>query len=185
MAGRRPSKRGKPARRRPGREHMDIDWGQVVGETTDDSWQEDWRRKFATIDVAAKELLRLADRLAEFDALRKCSPEVLRTVPAAASYYVALAGFSQKTLKNSTDYARTKGLERSPESYVKGIEAGSTRVTARDREVFSKWVNGEIEQLMLIPPRDARYYPMVAAMIMGERSSAKARTRVGTSPSWF
>jgi hypothetical protein len=147
-----------------------VDWTAIIGEPVTDAWQEDRHRKFSNMVLSTQRMLLVIDHLEARGALYQSSPEVLRSVPGAATYYVALAGFSRKTLRNSSSYAKDGGLTKSPEAYVKALAGKSRRgITDADVGQFSVWVNKEICALLPVQPTDPRAYLAIVAMIEGPR----------------
>jgi hypothetical protein len=158
---------------------FDIDWPSLIGGQQVDPWQDDRQRKFARIDLTSKDLLALVDLLASQNALYQSSVLVLRELPTSAAYYVALAGFSQKTLRNSVAYAKATGLRKSPEAYVKAIASQSSRLTDSDVADFSAWINAEIRRLIPSAPSDPRFYLGAVAMVFGGRIIGQTQNEGG------
>ena len=82
------------------------DWIALKGGITDDKWREDRLRKFGRIKITAPSIAQLQDKLSAESALFRCAPEILKKFPSAASWYVALACFAGKTLKNLQQRAK-------------------------------------------------------------------------------
>src|SRR5258708_6183178 len=163
--GRRPS-----ARFGAGTRCAAPDWPRIVAKEADaESWQEDRKRKFEGIRVESEALFATLKKLKERNALQRCSAAVLIEEPGAVGYYVSLAAYSLKTLKNASARWRKHGLTISPERLGNRLRTEPSQVPRDQVEAFCKWVNAEITELIGKDLEDSSLYGLHAAMIIGAR----------------
>lgn len=153
--------------------------GLAVQESEGSAWNEDRQRKFERIRVEAVALLATVRTLSKTAALARCSVETLRAEPSAVGYYLALAGFSSKTLKNSRQRWRKHGLKGTPESLGERLRLRPSKVRTADLMAFCAWVNEEIEGLIGDGLEDDALYAIHAAMIVGGRVIGQTQNEGG------
>lgn len=144
------------------------DWDKIVGDGLEAAWIADRDRKFGLLTEAAVAIRQTAATLRERDALFHCSSDVLAAIPAAADWYVSLAGFALKTLEKIRVGPRNFGLTRTADGLVNALREGRL-VTPADLEAFSRWINAEIERLFPQDSRDESLALATVLMIRGGR----------------
>lgn len=144
------------------------DWDRIIGDALEAAWIADRDRKFGLLTEAATAIRQTAMVLRERDALFHCSPDVLEAVPAAADWYVSLAGFALKTLEKIRVGPKNFGLTRTADGLVKALREGRL-VTPADLEAFSRWINSEIERLFPQGSRDESLALATVLMLRGGR----------------
>lgn len=159
---------------------IEPNWREIV-EINDEgnSWQIDRLRKCRKISQEAETLEEVFQWLREKDALTVCSPAILTENPNTAEWYIALAGYAQKTLKNSGARAVSMGLSVQPDTFVKNLVAGRNHANRRDLETFSRWINHEIEEVLTTPAGNEMRYALHVAMIWGGRVIGQGQNEGG------
>jgi len=121
-----------------------ISWASLASDAESDAWEQDRKRKVQHIARESTQILEVFEQLKSLKSLRFCTPEIVRTVPNAASWFVALAGYSQKSLRSCQTTAEKFGLKTRPETFLKRARSNPKSVTSVESESFCKWVNSVI-----------------------------------------
>lgn len=141
----------------------------LLGGDEESAWILDRERKVDLIVKNYKAFLALSLELEASGALYVCSPAVLQDKPNAADWYVSLAGYSIKTLRNISKRYGQFGLTRKVEGLVKAIREGK-KVPPNQLEAFSAWINYEIESQFPTEGERTRQLALsVVLMILGGR----------------
>lgn len=157
-----------------------IDWSSLDVSANLESWDDDRLRKFGRIRSSAEELLDLGDILMrEEEGLYQCRTDILRRHPKAADWYIGLACYAQKTLKNSAHRAAKFGLSVTPDTFLKKMRTNPEAVNDSDLQAFSNWMNSEIADLISSPLDDQRLYTLHVAMIAGGRIIGQGQNEGG------
>jgi hypothetical protein len=144
------------------------DWDALKGGSSENEWQEDRLRKVGKIKLVAKELAQLEAVLARRGALYRCSRTILEKHPAAGEWYLRLAGFAWKTLRNVQQKIKTDyGLSVMPETLVKKLQRQPAQVQPTDLDAFSRWINDELAAVLGEGLEDRRLAGLHVAMIAG------------------
>ncbi|CRI57712.1 MULTISPECIES: hypothetical protein [unclassified Pseudomonas] len=141
----------------------------LIGGDEESAWVLDRERK---VDLIVKNYgiySALSIRLLAVGGLYRCNPEILLTEKHAADWYISLAGYSIKTLRNLSGRCRQFGLNRRPEGMVKKLREGGVVLPAQ-MQAFSDWVNFEIDSQFAPDSCDDRMLALsVVLMILGGR----------------
>ena len=122
----------------------------------------------------ASRLEDVSARLKEHRSTFHCSAAILRDTPYAAYWFVCLAGLPMKTLGNIKKGPATFGLTRSVKGLVEALERGS-RVSSRDLDAFSGWVNDELNRLYPPHSRDPKRALIIVSMLAGGRALGQSQ----------
>ena len=156
------------------------DWDALTGGNTEDKWQEDRLRKFGRIKVTAPAIASLSDSLSREGSLYRCSPTILRQHPSAAGWYVSLACFAGKTLKNLQRRAKDEfALSVLPERFIANIETRPKSVSDEDLAAFSNWINTELAEIVGEELEEDRLAALHVAMIAGGRIIGQGQNEGG------
>ncbi len=156
------------------------DWNTLSGGGSDDKWQDDRLRKFGWIKAFAPAIAQMQDNLAAEGALYRCTPRVLMKYPSSAEWYVALACFAGKTLKNLQQRAKDDfGLSILPERLIENMEHRPDAVSAADLAAFSEWINAELVELIGTGLDEERLAGLHVAMIAGGRIIGQGQNEGG------
>jgi hypothetical protein len=157
-------------------------WEALPGGNEEANWLASRDGKFGLSMALAREALEIEQQLREHDALLSCTPDVLRAVPGAAGWYFALLHLSNKMIDHSTERAKSHGLTRSPASVQRALRAGRP-IEQEQLEVFSRWINAEIEHLFPQDDQEAAKREALASasalMALGARADGQNRNRSG------
>ncbi len=156
------------------------DWDALTGGSGEAKWQEDRQRKFGRIKVIAPTIAQLQDNLMAEGALYRCRRDVLRKHPSAAQWYVELACFAGKTLKNLQLRAKNEfGLSVLPETFVEKMNSRPDDVSDADLDAFSNWINSELAELLGGGLDENRLAGLHVAMIAGGRIIGQGQNEGG------
>lgn len=128
-------------------------WDELLGDASEAMWIADRDRKAALASDEVRELLRVRHELGQRGALCTSSPVILQDVLCAADWYVSLAGYSLKTLRQLEQIPAAYGLKRRPAGVLEALRMGRA-VDPTALAAFSRWMNAEIAQLYPVPPSD-------------------------------
>lgn len=141
----------------------------LLGGDEESAWILDRERKVDLIVKNYRAFLSLSLELETIGALYHCTPSTLMSFKNAADWYVSLAGYSIKTLRNIPKRYGQFGLTRKVEGLVKKLREGGS-VPLDQLEAFSAWINFEIEsQFPTINERTRQLALSVVLMILGGR----------------
>ena len=130
------------------------------------AWVADRDRKAGLAAEKVGQIQEAREHLAARNALFSASPKVLREVPFAADWYISLAGYSLKTLKQLFLIPRAAGLTRRADGIVAALREG--RVVANEElDAFARWVNSEIGQVFPVLPSPDEAELRVALILGG------------------
>ena len=145
-------------------ERVDIPWPLLVGGQTESSWDDYLIRKFQKTKIFAHERKELAMKLAVLKACRICSVEVLRQLPQACSWYIALACLARNHIRN---VSMPPDLSTKLDTFIKNMRTRPGTVSDSDKLAFSNWINEAIEHLPGGVPDDPFLCALHVAMIDG------------------
>ncbi|MNJ27483.1 hypothetical protein D3C77_219890 [compost metagenome] len=141
----------------------------LLGGDEESAWVLDRERKVDLIVKNYNYFSTLSVELESLGALFQSTPSVLVRFPGAADWYVSLAGYSIKTLRNISKRYGQFGLTRKVEGLVKKLREGGS-VPLDQLESFSRWVNFEIDsQFPTEAERTTQLALSVVLMILGGR----------------
>lgn len=141
----------------------------LLGGDEESAWILDHERKVSLIAKNYKAFLALSLELESAGALYVCEPGILLSKANAADWYVSLAGYSIKTLRNISKRYGQFGLTRKVEGLVKAVREGK-KVPLPQLEAFSAWINYEIQSLFPSEAERTRQLALsVVLMILGGR----------------
>jgi hypothetical protein len=188
-----------PPSEAPASRAIDINWQRLVGGDSEVTWLEDRRAKLDRIAELGKTLGVTATVLEDvrwshldwtgcFESvslplgqpslLQWSHPQILAEVPAAADWYVSLAGYALKTLGNVAQHAREQGLSVSPKTLVQNL-ARSRTVADAQRLEFSRWVNSEIHDALSGATISREQALVRVALILGGRIIGQGQNERG------
>lgn len=145
-------------------ERIEISWALLAGGQTASSWDDYLIRKFQKTRLFATERKELAMKLGALKATNSCSVEVLRQLPQACSWYIALAGLAANHLRN---LATPPGLSTTLQTFIKNMTRCPVNVSDGDKAAFSEWINGVLAGLPGGIPEDPLLCALHVAMIDG------------------
>ncbi|WP_152226030.1 hypothetical protein [Pseudomonas sp. SCB32] len=141
----------------------------LLGGDEESAWILDRERKVDLIVKNYKAFQALSLELEAIGGLYHCTPSILEGQPIAADWYVSLAGYSIKTLRNIPKRYGQFGLTRKVEGLVKKLREGGS-VPLVQLEAFSEWINFEIDsQFPTNAERTTQLALSVVLMILGGR----------------
>lgn len=155
------------------------DWDALLGEADEAGWIADRDRKFSNAATIAVSIRRVFETLGARDELFTASIEGLLCDPFAATWYVSLAGFAQKTLSNVVDGPKRFGMQVRPNTLVTKLAAGkisaeslgraSSGQERKDLDAFARWVTDEIGMKFPVTHRDPQVALLHVALVLGGR----------------
>jgi len=141
----------------------------LLGGDEESAWVLDRERKIDLIVKNYNLYSELAERLSAAGGLYRSSPEILLSEPYAADWYISLAGYSLKTLRNLSNRFKQFGLVRRPEGLAKKLREGGP-ATLDQLRAFSEWVNFEIESQFTLESFGNKALALsVVLMVLGGR----------------
>lgn len=141
-------------------------WDEMVGEVSEAAWVADRDRKVGLAAEKVRQIRETRTELEARDALFSSSPKVLREVPFAADWFISLAGYSLKTLRQLVVIPRAAGLTRRADGIVAAL--GERRsLPPEELEAFARWVNSEINQVFPVRPTPDEAELRVALILGG------------------
>jgi hypothetical protein len=87
-------------------------------------------------------------------------------VPFAADWFISLAGYSLKTLKQLVHIPQAAGLTRRADGVVTALREGRS-ISSDELEAFARWVNSEIDQVFPVKPTPDEAELRVALILGG------------------
>jgi hypothetical protein len=141
-------------------------WDEMVGEASEAAWVADRDRKAGLAAEKVRQIHGAREHLAARNALFTASPKVLQEVPFAADWYISLAGYSLKTLKQLFLIPRAAGLTRRADGVVAALREGRVVANA-ELDAFARWVNSEIGQVFPVLPSPDEAELRVALILGG------------------
>lgn len=129
-------------------------WDALIGGTVETAWTADRHRKIELANSLSSHIERVFNKLHDRRDLFAATQSSLLCDPYAALWYVSLAGFSQKTLRNTRCMPGKFGMTISPFSFVVQFSQqiiGSSFCLYLSRKVrenidpFCRWINYEID----------------------------------------
>lgn len=145
------------------------DWDAVIGgNAAEEQWLVDRERKLEASHRWADDLIQVQRALQEHGSEFQCSPEVLGSIPLAATWYVSLLGFAQTTLGNIKSGPQSFGLKQKPASFVEALRKGIHKKPS-ELIAFSNWVNSQIAQTWPDGKQQSSAALAVVSMIIGGR----------------
>lgn len=159
-----------------------IDWVALKGGTNEAAWVADRNRKVATVSDFCDQVMETYLALQAKGELFTANPDSLKAIPFAATWYVSLAGYALKTLRNIQLRPKRHGMTVSPktlaenlsnpikrERLLKKMEEQPEGKDALNVLHFADWLNFELDEIF---PKESRL-PETAlthvSMILGGR----------------
>jgi len=130
-------------------ESIHVPWDSLIGGKTEESWSKYGNRKYEKTRLLAAKRIQVLDTLIALEATTDCSATVLASVPGAASWYVALAGFASNHIRN---LKTPEGMSTSVSSFLKKMESRPEKASRADLDAFSGWINSALQALPGGPP---------------------------------
>lgn len=155
------------------------DWDALPGGDDDTSaWLTAWERKQTAFAAEVAEARQVAQELAGRDALFSPRPEVLHAVPAAAQFYLDLAGVVSKLAPKLKPSWTSFGLKISPLT-VAGNLARGKRVADQQLAAFCAWISSILDERYPRATRDQVDPAGMVLMVRGARVHGQVQNKAG------
>jgi hypothetical protein len=154
------------------------DWLKLKGGDEEASWLSDRDRKLGLILRLSDDILDVASKLESRDALFSPSSEILVELPPAADWYVSLAGYALKTLRNINHGPAAYGMNLKADTIRSNLAAGR-RVAPREVAAFAIWLRDEIEKTWEPGTRTTERALFVVSAILGGRALGQGQNAGG------
>lgn len=167
-------------------------WDTLADETDEASWIADRYRKLSNAALMAGNIERVFGLLTERNALYEATRDSLLCDPFAVQWYVSLAGFSQKTLSNTSEAPGKFGMSQSVGSLVAGFEKFVRRQgesndqpaqmpirLRRNLEPFLGWINNELRATLSPNNRTPSRALITVSLVLGGRIIGQGQNEGG------
>ena len=158
--------------------HPEMNWEALIG-GDERAWDDDRARKCRRRTNQVTELLALCDQLEALGGCYIASPDVLRMLPQSVSYFLALAGYSQKSLNNAAQVVLPGGRTARAATLAASVGRGGRSVNDADLSAFARWLNAQIRAVIPEQPENRLHLVTSAAMIMGGKLVGQTQNEGG------
>lgn len=167
-------------------------WPSLIGGTVETSWIADRYRKLGIASTISEEIERVFHLLQKSDALFIASAESLLSDRFAAQWYASLAGFSQKTLKNTAKIGAEFGLTQRPSSLIESLAVFAEQLhrgkatkelmpprLSKNLSAFVTWINYELQNTLSSDHRTPARALIRVSLLLGGRIIGQGQNEGG------